>query len=178
MESVKIVGRYRPSLLQAIITIAIGLILTFWSEFVLEYMVVFIGASIIVLSCVSLISHYDFKRKNPDIRKMFPVESFVSLLFGVVLMLFPVFFMSILMALLGIALVAGGASQIYAFIQINRAGGQISGAVYFIPALILLTGVMIIINPFAFANAIIILIFGITTLVYGVTNLVRYFLKK
>lgn len=178
METIKIVEKYRPSLLQAIITIAIGVILTFWSDIVLQYLVIFIGASIIIMSCVSLLSHYDFKRKNPEIKKFAPVESYVSLLFGILIMLFPVFFMSILMALLGVALIIGGGSQIYAFIQINKAGGNINGAVYLIPALILLTGVVIIINPFAFANAVIILIFGITTLVYGVVNLFRYFLNK
>ncbi|MEG1935199.1 MAG: DUF308 domain-containing protein, partial [Rikenellaceae bacterium] len=152
--------------------------LTFWSNIVLQYLVIFIGASFIVLSCVSLLSHYDFKRRNPGVNKMFPIESFISLLFGILLMIFPVFFMKILMILLGVALFIGGASQIYAMIQINRAGGAIKGVVYLIPSLILLAGIVIIINPFTFAEAILILIFGITTLVYGVTNLIRYFLKK
>ena len=171
-------AKYRPSLSEAVVTILIGLVFTFQSQIALKSMVVFIGALLVLLGVIYIATQWNMKRKNPQVKFFPPYNGYVSIIFGVILILFPVFFISIFMFLLGIMLLVLGVTQIYLINKSRRAGLIINGYFFVIPAIVAFLGLFIMVNPFTFVNVTVIILFGVSSLVYGVANIIRYFVIK
>ncbi len=167
--------KYRPSLLGAILTIVIGLIFTFQSGMAIESVVMFIGGLLILLGATYIISNYNVKRHNPQIKLMPPINGYVSAVFGLILILFPAYFVALFMITLGVVLLALGVMQLFMVHRAKLAGVLSNSYFYIVPSFLTLLGVLIIFNPFSFANAIVIILFGVSSLIYGVSNLIRYF---
>ncbi|MFI3322829.1 MAG: DUF308 domain-containing protein [Rikenellaceae bacterium] len=173
MEYTKNAVKGRTSILQSVLLILLGLALIIWSDFILGFVVEVIGSMIIILGLVSIITHYQIKRKYPDIKKLAPFESYAAIVFGIVLILFPGFFISILMIILGIIVILGSFTQIYSLTQLKRLGARVHGALYISPIAMFIIGLYIVTNPYHSARALLIVLFGVFTLFYGVTSLIR-----
>lgn len=88
-------------------------------------------------------------------------------------MIMPEFFVNILMYILGALLVIAGIQQI-AMLVSARKWSTVPFGFYIMPALILLTGIMIIAYPFgAAANTFV--IFGVASIFYGVIELINWY---
>ena len=96
-----------------------------------------------------------------------------SILFGAWLVIMPEFFVNILMYILGALLVIAGVQQI-AMLVSARKWSMVPFGFYVMPALILLTGIMIIAYPFgAAANTFV--IFGVASIFYGIIELINWY---
>ena len=104
---------------------------------------------------------------------MFPIDGAGSILFGAWLVIMPEFFVNILMYILGALLVIAGVQQI-AMLVSARKWSMVPFGFYVMPALILLTGIMIIAYPFgAAANTFV--IFGVASIFYGIIELINWY---
>ena len=150
--------------------IAIGLLLMIWPEAAILYLVIAIGAMFFLPSLISLIGYFKQGREQG---RYFPIVSLGSLLFGLWLMISPAFFVGILMYLLGAVLVFAGISQIVGLLD-ARSYANVSTGFMVMPVLILLSGLLVLVNPFA-AASVPFIILGVSSTVYGVTELINFY---
>jgi uncharacterized membrane protein HdeD (DUF308 family) len=157
--------------LRAISAILLGVLLIWIPKNVIFYIVIAVGIFFIVPGAISLISYFTSgKEKRKDMSFLFTAIG--SLLFGILLVAIPNFFVSVLMILLGIIILFGAVEQIITLIRAQKFANVPIGF-YVIPSLILIAGVLVLLNPFKTAETLFILI-GITCLVYGIMELVNW----
>ena len=164
------------SVIRGICAVLMGVLLVAWPEAAIVYLVIAIGAMFFVTSVFSLVGYF---MKGRQMRMMFPIVSVGSLLFGLWLMVFPAFFVGILMYVLGVVLVFAGISQIVQLFN-ARSWTQVPMGYFILPVLILLAGLTVLFNPFAVV-AIPFIILGVSSIVYGITdiiNLIRFRKKE
>lgn len=155
-------------ILRSVFAIAIGLLLVFWPETAINYLVITIGILFFIPGLISIIVYFTRKKEVAE-KYVFPIAGLGSLLFGIWLMIMPDFFVQILMYILGFVLVLGGIQQIVSLIS-ARKWYKISIGYYIIPVLILLAGLIVLLNPFSVASAAFIML-GISCIVYGLSDL-------
>ena len=162
-------------LLRTISAILLGVVLILCPRSAIFYVVIAIGILFIIPGLISLISYFtSSSAKRPDMPFMF--AGIGSLLFGVVLVAVPHFFVSVLMYLLGIILLLGGTEQLVTLIRAKKSM-TVPIAFYIVPSLILVAGILVLLNPFKTAETLFILI-GITCLVYGIVEFVHWWRFK
>ena len=154
---------------RSIFAILLGLALVIWPDVALNYIVIIIGVILLLTGITTYANYYSLKRRGFDLPAL-PVESIVSLIFGLLLIIMPSVFVSILMLVLGILLVIASLGQLSGLISARRNGIDIPGVLYIFPILILIAGIVVMFNPFASA-ATVFIFFGITSIVYGIVNL-------
>ena len=109
----------------------------------------------------------------------FPVLSLVVLLFGCTLMLFPGWYIGITVYVLGGALVLIGVYQILYLLTLKKNLRSKAGWLsYLLPAIVLLIGIEILVNPFSATERVMVITFGAATLLYGITDLIYYIRLK
>ena len=157
-------------MMRCISAIAIGVLLMVWPEAAILYLVIAIGAMFFLPSLFSLVGYF---MKGRQLGMYFPIVSLGSLLFGLWLMISPAFFVWILMYVLGAVLVFAGISQI-ANLLAARSYTEVPFGYYVMPVLILLAGIVVLANPFA-AVTIPFIILGVSSTVYGITELINIY---
>lgn len=161
------------SILRCIIAIALGIILTCWPEATVKYLVIIIGVCFIIPGLVTMIGYFTRPRVEEGSKPMFPLQGLGSLLLGVWLCVMPEFFVNIFMYLLGALLILGGIQQIV-FLNLCRKTGNVSFGYFIVPALIFLVGILILVAPFETVTSTFQL-FGITSIIYGFSELINWF---
>jgi uncharacterized membrane protein HdeD (DUF308 family) len=160
-------------ILRAISATLLGVLLILCPQKAISFVVIAIGILFIVPGLLSLIGYFTSnKAKRPEMPVLF--AGIGSLLFGVVLVAAPSFFVNVLMYILGIILIVGAIEQIVVLIR-ARKWATVPVAFYLIPLLILAAGFLVLFNPFKTAEIAFILI-GVTCLIYGIMEFV-YWLK-
>lgn len=162
--------RLNYSLIRIVFALIIGLVLVIWPDAASDYLVITIGVLFIIPGLIGLIGYFT-SDKTAGAR--FPLEGLGSLLFGFWLVIMPDFFANLLMYLLGLILVLGGAQQLYS-VFLARRWTTVPVGFYVLPVLILLGGILILFNPTGARNTAF-LIIGITSIVYAVTELINWF---
>lgn len=162
--------RMNFGIVRCLAAVIIGILLITWPEAAVVYLVIAIGAMFFLPSLFSLMGYF---LKGRQLGMYFPIISLGSLLFGFWLMISPVFFVGILMYVLGVVLMFAGISQIVGLLN-ARTYAVVSWGFYAIPVLILLAGLVVLVNPFAIAT-IPFIILGISSVVYGVNELVHIY---
>ncbi len=99
---------------------------------------------------------------------MFPIVGLGSMLLGVMLLVWPTLFVSILMYVLGGLLVLIGIAQTWAFIR-YRQMAPVSWTVFMLPLVIIASGIFVIAKPME-AASIPFTILGIAYIAYGVSE--------
>lgn len=157
------------------LSIVLGLIFVLFPHTTLNLIVTILGIFFVAPSLISLLA-YNEKRKAAKNRKndalRFPLESLPALLLGCCLIIIPSFFVGIFMYLLGVLLIFGG---VYQILQLStaRKSLKVTPIYYLLPILILLSGIVVFINPFE-TSASILMLFGITSILYGVCEIIDY----
>lgn len=159
---------YKRSLLRGIIAIVLGLVLVIWPTHVLNYTVKIIGAVFCITGIVSLLISIRENREASS-SGLVSFTGIGSILFGLLLWFMADAFTNLLMFVLGFVLILVGTGQLSMLIS-SRRYGRMPWASYLFPFMILLVGVIIFINPFE-AKQTIIIIFGITTIFSGITDI-------
>ena len=166
------------AVLRSISAIVLGLLLMFWPGVALNYLVVFVGILFIIPGVLSIISYFSKQGKGETNKKsvMFPIDGLGSFLLGLWMILKPAFFVSILMYVLGGLFILAGIQQIVT-LTAARKYNQVPMVLYIIPVFILISGMVIIANPFGAAATAFIFLGGVS-LFYGVTELLGWYKFK
>lgn len=161
------------SILRSAFAMILGFVLVLWPEAAVTYLVITIGVCFILPGIFTLLNYFTREKIEGQPSPMFPIDGAGSILFGAWLVIMPQFFVSILMYILGALLVIAGGQQVVALIS-ARKWSTVPFGFYIIPLLILITGIMILAYPFgAAANTFV--IFGIASIIYGVSELINWY---
>jgi len=162
-------------IIRAISAVVLGVLLILYPEMVSSFFVITIGILFIVPGLLALIGYFTAdKAKRPEIPRL--LAGIGSLLFGVVLVAVPGFFVNVLMYILGVFLIVGAIEQIVVLIR-ARKNATVSTVYYIIPLVVLATGVLVLFNPSQTAEIIFILI-GAACFIYGIMEFIYWFKFK
>lgn len=159
--------------LRSIFALVLGILLVVWPEVAINYLVITIGVLFLVPGLVTLIGYFARNKKDGEETRVFPVAGIGSLLFGFWLMIMPSFFVNILMYILGFILVLGGIQQIASLVSAKK-WTYVPFGFYIVPVLLLISGIIVLVNPFSVASAAFIML-GICSIVYGLSELFNGF---
>lgn len=159
-------------MLRGITALLIGGLLVFWSQSAVTYLIMAIGCLFLIPGLLSLLTY--FRKTSPEGTRRFGWSQMLgvgSVLFGLCLIVNPVFFEKSLMYALGIILSYAGLSEI---IQLTAARQwvRVPGGFYVTPVLVMLLGIFILFNPIESANLPFIIL-GIGCMVYGLSDMVN-----
>lgn len=159
-------------MLRGITALLIGGLLVFWSQSAVTYLIMAIGCLFLIPGLLSLLAY--LRNTSSEGTRRFGWSQMLgvgSILFGLCLIVSPVFFEKSLMYALGIILSYAGLSEI---IQLTAARQwvRVPGGFYVTPVLVMLVGIFILFNPIESANLPFIIL-GIGCMVYGLSDMVN-----
>ena len=152
---------------RAIIALAGGLILVIWPEAVKNSIMIILGALILAVGLVSLIMSYTGKWKKEKVPLLL-LNSIVDIAFGLVLIIFPDFFMSVIFFVFGLILLIFGLGEIINLFRTAKAV-RVPWPLYIGPLITLVLGVIMFFNPSWVSNALFV-VFGAALLLYSVSE--------
>ena len=95
----------------------------------------------------------------------------LSILAGIAIICFPATVAKIFIYLLAASLVFAG---IYEIVFLSLLHRRIPVGYYILPILILITGILLLLNPLSITKAVLVTIFGWGSIVYGISELIYY----
>jgi len=161
------------SLLRGVTALLIGVLLVFWPQSAVLYLIMVLGCLFLIPGLFSLLAYYRHKSADGASHRFgwSQVLSVGSILFGLCLIVRPMFFEAILMYALGIILTYAGLSEIIHLVS-ARQWVRVPGGFYVTPVLVMLVGIFILFNPIESANVPFIIL-GIGCMVYGLSDMVN-----
>lgn len=159
-------------MLRGITALLIGGLLVFWSQSAVTYLIMAIGCLFLIPGLLSLLAY--LRNTSSEGTRRFGWSQMLgvgSILFGLCLIVSPVFFEKSLMYALGIILSYAGLSEIIQ-LTVARQWVRVSGGFYVTPVLVMLLGIFILFNPIESANLPFIIL-GIGCMVYGLSDMVN-----
>lgn len=160
-------------IISSLCALVIGVLLVAWPDVAVTYLVITIGALFLIPGLFGIFSYFYVRRKmrQENVRVIFPVVALGSAFLGLWLILTPAFFVTILMYVLGVLLLLGGLNQLSGLL-VARRYFAVPLVMYFIPVLIVASGLVVLFNPFE-AAMIPFIMLGISFIVYSLTDVVR-----
>ena len=161
------------SLLRGGTALLTGVLLAFWPQSAVLYLIMVLGCLFLIPGLFSLLAYYRHKSIDgvPHRFGWSQVLSVGSILFGLCLIVRPMFFEAILMYALGVILTYAGLSEIVHLVSV-RQWVRVPGGFYVTPVLVMLVGIFILFNPIESANVSFIIL-GIGCMVYGLSDMVN-----
>lgn len=170
---------------RALCSLIIGILLVRDPGGAVKGITVAIGAMFLISGAMSCIAYFIDRRQSENTmvtdteghiltggrRPSFPLVGIGSLILGLLLAITPGVFVTGLMYIIGIILVAGAVGQIFNLMT-ARKYGQISFVFWIAPSLILLTGLYVMIKPMQTAELPMIVL-GWCSMLYGATEIIN-----
>ena len=174
MQIVYTTSNFKGGIYRAVLAILLGLALLIWPADALKYVVMLIG---IVFLAIGIIAFIISSRNREEHQRSFaPLSGIGSVILGLLLVCLPSTFATVFMFLLGFMVVAAVGQ--FVTLAAARQFGRIAPVSFLFPVLILIVGIVILFDPFSSAESVFIL-FGITAVFYGVTDLLnQYSIRK
>lgn len=155
---------------RGIITLLMGCCLLFWPGFTSGLIVKLIAGFLLTIGCITLFSAImAASRTNSPLPVIVIINVVVYLAFGLLVFLFPNFFLGLIAFLFGAVLLIAGISQIIGLYQGSRYS-PISGGMYIIPVAITICGIALFFSPRA-STEMLTMIFGAAIALYGISEL-------
>ena len=175
MQIVYTSTNFKGAFFRAILAIILGLVLVIWPGTALKYTIMLIGVLFLVTGLTAFI--ISNRNREDRQRSLVPFSGIGSMVLGVLLLCIPSTFATIFMFVLGFILVIAAIGQ-FVTLSAARQFGHVAAVNYLFPVLILIAGIIVLFDPFKSAESVFIL-FGITAIFYGVTDLLnQYAIKK
>jgi len=138
-------------------------------DLTLKYLVIVIGIILLVIGGI-LLGIYLNARKN-GLHQRVPVEGALTIVLGLMLVIVPNFFISILMLILGVLLVLTGIIQITDIVILRKHDIKLSWIFYIFPIITFAAGIVVVLNPFGSIEALM-MFFGIASLLSGIIDII------
>lgn len=165
------------NLLTNLLVLIVGIVLVSLHarEKVLETLVVIVGILFVVPSLVTII--YALTRKNDAPFGAFSIISAAgAMALGIALICVPSFFLNIMIISFAILLVIIGVFNLWAMIAARNVV-KYNIALYIVPVLLLVGGIVLLIVPGELIQNIIVLVFGLALIAFAVNALVTDYIK-
>lgn len=159
------------SVLRGVITLLLGCSLLFWPGFTSGLIVKLIAGFLLAIGCVTLFSAIAAaSRSNSVIPVLVVINVAVYMVFGLLVFLFPNFFLGLIAFLFGAVLLVAGVSQLAGLYQSSKYT-PVAGGMYVIPVAITVCGIALFFSPKA-STEMLTMIFGGAVSLYGISELV------
>lgn len=161
----KISTLFNPAygIIRSIITLLLGLAIVIWPDIAVNLFVRILGAVMLLVGGVSLAINFTGKER---LGSLFAMSGIISAVFGVILLVFPDFFVNLVSYLFGVLMIFFSIGQIVTLISAGKYA-KVKFTYYIIPILIFIGGVVMLINPYNAVSTIFI-VFGIALILYAV----------
>lgn len=168
MNLASTVTNRNSSMIRGFVSLFLGLILIIWPDAVSRSIVYVIGGALLVAGIVSFAISMK-RQKDGRYNTFVSVNGAVDLVFGLLLVLFPDFFLGILMYLFAAVIIVLGAGQIMNLRYTSKIA-KVPFWMYILPVLVLIAGVVIIFNPFGVLSSIFVFS-GVVLAVYALAEI-------
>lgn len=148
----------------SLLSVVFGVLMIVYSGRILDWVMVFAGAYLIVFGAVPLI-------RALIVHEPFPMVSMLSVLCGILLVLFHSALTAIMFVLLGLLLFLVGMQQLNHFLSMRRVGIRVAWYCYLYPVLAILAGVIAVWDPFRLPETLIAFV-GWCLAAHGVISIV------
>lgn len=172
------------SLLRALCTIIIGVLLIKYREQTVTWLTICIGALFLLSGVISIVAYISAKRNPSEVEiydtegrllvsrtPAFPIVGIGSVLLGLILALMPDTFVKWLLYFLAAILILGAINQLAALTNARRFA-PVATAYWLGPCIILLAGIVILVKPVWIASAPLVII-GIFMIIYGLSEFIN-----
>lgn len=158
------------SVLRGVITLLLGCCLLFWPGFTAGLIVKLIAGFLLTIGFITLFTSLVAASKtNSPIPVIIMLNVAVYIVFGLLVFLFPNFFLGLIAFLFGAVLLVAGISQIVGLYQGSKYS-KLSGGMYIIPVAITVCGIALFFSPKA-STEMLTMIFGAAVSMYGISEL-------
>ena len=165
-----ITGR-STSVLRGAMTLVAGCCLLFWPGFTAGLIVKLIAGLLLAIGFITLVTALmSASRSSSPVPVIIVMNVLVYLVFGLLVFLFPNFFLGLIAFLFGAVLLVAGVSQIIGLWQAGRYS-KLSGGLYIIPVAITICGIALFFSPKA-STEMLTMIFGAAVALYGASELI------
>lgn len=160
------------ALFASLCALAVGVLLVVWPDMAINYLVITVGVLFLIPGLAGVFSYFFSMQKSREgARAMFPIVALGSALLGIWLVVMPMFFVTILMYVLGVLLLLGGVSQLAGFAAASNYA-HVPAGMYVFPILVMIAGVVVLFNPFE-AAAVPFVVLGVSFIVYSLIDIFR-----
>ena len=165
---------------RSLTTAAIGILLLALREQAMPFIVMCLGVLFMLPGIFTLALFLIPKlRRNGNTASsavVVPIMAIGSLMLGLWMFLQPAFFVTVIMWVLGGLMVIMGGTQLVKLLMAKRFV-KVSGLLFFLPALILLTGIIVLFNPFE-AASVPFMILGVGAIVTALSDMINTLFLK
>ena len=159
------------SVVRGILTLLFGGCLLIWPGFTAGLIVKLIAGVLVAIGAVTLLSAVRAaSQTNSAIPVLVALNVGVYLIFGLLVFLFPNFFLSLIAFLFGGVLLVAGLSQVIGLYQGSKYA-PVGGGMYIVPVAITICGIALFFSPRA-STEMLTMIFGGAVALYGISELV------
>ena len=159
------------SVARGVLTLLLGVCLLVWPGFTSGLIVKLIAGFLLAIGVVTLVSAMMAASKTKSaIPVLVALNVAVYLLFGLLVFLFPGFFLSLIAFLFGGVLLIAGLSQVIGLYQSSKYA-PVGGGMYIVPAAITVCGIALFFSPRA-STEMLTMILGGAVALYGISELV------
>ena len=158
------------SVARGVLTLVLGVCLLIWPGFTSGLIVKLIAGFLLAIGVVTLVSAMmAASRTKSAIPVLVALNVAVYLIFGLLVFLFPGFFLSLIAFLFGGVLLIAGLSQIIGLYQSSKYA-PVGGGMYVVPVAITICGIALFFSPRA-STEMLTMIFGGAVALYGISEL-------
>ena len=175
MENV-VIKPYNP-IWWSIGAIVVGLLMVIWPDNILNWAVWIIGIVSLVAGVVQLISYFVQRARSANRWRGFPLLAVLAVIWGIMLLAQPEVWVRLLMVVLALPMILLAIDQMISLGRIRKAGLPIKWTYYIFPILLLVSGGVVLFNPFTTAVWLVIFV-GAWIIAYGVIEMFTYFSIK
>lgn len=159
------------STLRGVAALLMGLCLLIWPGFTAGLIVKLIAGFLLTIGFITLFTALAAaSRSSSPVPVIVVLNVVVYLVFGLLVFLFPNFFLGLIAFLFGAVLLVAGISQIIGLYLGGRVA-NLSGGMYVVPVAITVCGIALFFSPRA-STEVLTMIFGAATALYGISELV------
>ena len=159
------------SVVRGVLTLLFGGCLLIWPGFTAGLIVKLIAGVLVAIGAVTLLSAVRAaSQTNSAIPVLVALNVGVYLIFGLLVFLFPNFFLSLIAFLFGGVLLVAGLSQVIGLYQGSKYA-PVGGGMYIVPVAITICGIALFFSPRA-STEMLTMIFGGAVALYGISELV------
>ena len=151
--------------IRAVVAILLGAIFVIWPDISVNYIVQFIGASLVIIGLIPLISSMRNKQAV-----FLSANGVFDVLLGIVLLAMPSFFVSLIMLVIGLFFITFGIGQLTNLFNAKKYS-SVAWRYYVLPSLLTIFGIILIFKPFKGVTTLLMVI-GIALVVYGVSEII------
>ena len=165
----KISSLFNPTygIIRSIVALLLGLAIVIWPDIAVAAAVRALGAVMVLVGGISLAINFAGKER---LGSLYAFTGIIAVLFGIVLLVFPDFFVKLLSYLFGVLMIFFSIGEIVNLISIGK-NTKFKFAFYIIPILIFILGIVLLTNPFEVVKTLFV-VFGIALIVYAIFELV------